>query len=988
MMLALAGASPSGGVWSGTGVSGNYFSTQQALVGDYSVVYTYSDPNGQCSSAKFLKITIHEKTVSASNGTNPLCGESTTLSIENITGHLYSWKKDGANISGAGNASLPVMSAGSYRVTVMPENEIPFTSTPVNITYPVTVAGTVVADQGSLCGYGSVNFSISGHTGTISKWQSRYKNGTGSWTGWTTFEETDNMTSVNFTLSTWSGGDRTHQIRAVVQEGSCSTKYPNTSAVIHPIPTVSAGSNLAGYRGGGEINLNMAGASPSGGEWSGTGVINDHFFDGGLFAKAYHLTYTYTDPTTQCVAANTTTVTIYNPTVSASNGFKQICEQETTTLSIADLSSTGHLYQWTKDGNSIPSASNASYTVTEPGSYAVRVTPESEVPFTPTATDVTYLITDEGTMTADQASLCGSGSVGFSISGNQGTIKSWQSRSKDGAGSWTAWTTFESTDDITSLNHSLTAATSVDRTYEVQAEVQNGGCETKYSMASVLVHPAPPTASAGAALTAYAGSGNITLNGTRESPSGGAWSDANGYISANVFDSNTASVNSHTLTYTYTDLVTMCQSTATKSITIVNTSVASSSGNTITLGQTSTLSVTEIANHTYQWKKIEIDGSDNIGTDQASYIANQPGTYGLTITTPNGNTIDVNNFTLTDPSLSQNQNYVRTRSYKIATTDPDNISDVNEVSESYAYFDGLGRPLQTVVTMGSPTMKDIIVPSEYDEFGRQIKEYLPLTTSSSSPGAYLGIWSGAQTTTYADLALGLSGETTLWSEKKLDNSPLNRVIRQAAPGDAWQMSSGKTVKIDYDVNTANEVRIWEVVANTPSSSGSYSAGELNKNTTTDEDDNQSITFTNKQGQTILKKVETGDAIYPWADTYYVYDIYGQLRAVFPPEGAKALEAETVPWTVTPAILSNWAFTYKYDARNRMVEKKVPGADPVYMVYDQWDRLVLTQDGKQRNSSPQKCLFTKYDVLNRPIQTGLMDYSEALKTTIETNSNPD
>ncbi|MCP4491209.1 MAG: hypothetical protein GY820_28425, partial [Gammaproteobacteria bacterium] len=47
-----------------------------------------------------------------------------------------------------------------------------------------------------------------------------------------------------------------------------------------------------------------------------------------------------------------------------------------------------------------------------------------------------------------------------------------------------------------------------------------------------------------------------------------------------------------------------------------------------------------------------------------------------------------------------------------------------------------------------------------------------------------------------------------------------------------------------------------------------------------------------------------------------------------------------------------------------------------------------QDGKQRNSSPQKCLFTKYDVLNRPIQTGLMDYSEALKTTIETNSNPD
>ena len=38
-----------------------------------------------------------------------------------------------------------------------------------------------------------------------------------------------------------------------------------------------------------------------------------------------------------------------------------------------------------------------------------------------------------------------------------------------------------------------------------------------------------------------------------------------------------------------------------------------------------------------------------------------------------------------------------------------------------------------------------------------------------------------------------------------------------------------------------------------------------------------------------------------------------------------------------------------------------------MIYDDRDRLVLTQDGEQRLQN--KWLFTKYDQLNRPIMTG-------------------
>jgi RHS repeat-associated protein len=48
-------------------------------------------------------------------------------------------------------------------------------------------------------------------------------------------------------------------------------------------------------------------------------------------------------------------------------------------------------------------------------------------------------------------------------------------------------------------------------------------------------------------------------------------------------------------------------------------------------------------------------------------------------------------------------------------------------------------------------------------------------------------------------------------------------------------------------------------------------------------------------------------------------------------------------------------------------KVLKPAQPVYMVYDKRDRLVLTQDGNQRQDN--HWTFTKYDALNRPVLTG-------------------
>lgn len=144
---------------------------------------------------------------------------------------------------------------------------------------------------------------------------------------------------------------------------------------------------------------------------------------------------------------------------------------------------------------------------------------------------------------------------------------------------------------------------------------------------------------------------------------------------------------------------------------------------------------------------------------------------------------------------------------------------------------------------------------------------------------------------------------------------------------------------------------------------------LYKSITTDERGSQVIEFKDKGGKVVLKKVFAGDIpeqVDDWLFTYYVYDDFGNLVCVIQPKGVKMMR-ETGWSDASSDVINEFCFQYSYDDRDRMIAKKVPGAEAMYMVYDKWNRLVLTQDGNMRPSA--RWIYTKYDILNRPVYTG-------------------
>ncbi|MDR0231837.1 MAG: DUF6443 domain-containing protein [Dysgonamonadaceae bacterium] len=277
---------------------------------------------------------------------------------------------------------------------------------------------------------------------------------------------------------------------------------------------------------------------------------------------------------------------------------------------------------------------------------------------------------------------------------------------------------------------------------------------------------------------------------------------------------------------------------------------------------------------------------------------------------------------------------------------------------SIQYFDGLGRPVETVQQKITPNKKDLVVLQDYDEFGRETYSWLPTPTNNTN-GVFV---TGSSVATLAKAAY--NNDENPYSKPAYEISPLNRIKEQHGPGQVWQSKPWISLKTEYLTNTTTDpCRNYSISGdNLVKNAADYADGSLYVVRTIDEDNKISFEFRNQLGQVILQRqIDMGQK----HDTYYVYDDYGNLRWILPPM------IESI--TNLSESCKLYGYYYKYDNRNRCIEKKLPGADPIFYVYDKADRVIFSQDGEQRLTS--SWTFFKYDALDRMILTGVWKNSE-------------
>ena len=147
------GATPSGGTYSGTGVSGTVFNPAIAGVGSHTITYSFTDANG-CSNTINRTITVNPLPSGTAGSDLTICaGQSTVLSASG--GSNYQWTALNGNTVLSTSASVVVSptSTSSYVVRIANSQGCTiFDTVQVSVTQitPVTVVGnTVICSGGS-----------------------------------------------------------------------------------------------------------------------------------------------------------------------------------------------------------------------------------------------------------------------------------------------------------------------------------------------------------------------------------------------------------------------------------------------------------------------------------------------------------------------------------------------------------------------------------------------------------------------------------------------------------------------------------------------------------------------------------------------------------------------------------------------------------------------------------------------------------------------
>ena len=272
------------------------------------------------------------------------------------------------------------------------------------------------------------------------------------------------------------------------------------------------------------------------------------------------------------------------------------------------------------------------------------------------------------------------------------------------------------------------------------------------------------------------------------------------------------------------------------------------------------------------------------------------------------------------------------------------------------YYDGLGRPEQTVSKWASDDGSDIVTLLEYDDLGREARIWNPTVCGS---------WGLRQSPEdVRNSAVAEYGDQYPYSETVYEASVLDRVVRQWLPGEAMRTALA-SAETGYGSNAAGELLYGTVDdAGNLHLRDTVSAGMFLRQVRTDPDGNPAVEFRSADDRPVLVRSGSGEEI---SDTYFFYDVHSRLRVVCTPEGSALLSGGKT-CLADGDTLRTYCYSYRYDSRGRTVERRQPGRAAEHYVYDAADNMVGYRNGEL---AADGCwIVYGYDAFHRQLWSGI------------------
>lgn len=382
-------------------------------------------------------------------------------------------------------------------------------------------------------------------------------------------------------------------------------------------------------------------------------------------------------------------------------------------------------------------------------------------------------------------------------------------------------------------------------------------------------------------------------------------------------------------------------------------------------------------------------------------------------------------FHLNDLSVSGDLSWIKTKVVLAENLTKNQVVNAPasnlEVATNISYLDGYGREIQSVSVRQSPMKRDIVQIYQYDGLGREAKKFLPFTIGGGNNGTYV---TNPETSllNFYNISPRVVETSFPFAEVIYEKSPLSRIIESGNFGEAWQINSGSTIKVKFELNDQDEILLWKLnidgaSAMSASSIEYHPANSLTKYSVTDENGQTVWEYKNVLGQIICRRVQTlmsgeGISSYSWyngigqftdneldflpnqipswrfLDYYFIYDDFGQLIYEVPAIAVIAMSGNyqfsSTSGSLNYTVFDGYILANRYDLKGRLIESKMAGESWSRYVYNNLDQLIATQKPSS-SLFTQEWEFAKYDVFGRIIQSGLFSTSLS-RQQIQDNQN--